>query len=81
MREAFAESVLELFVELTDFYEVRTSFYLTGGTALSGFYLGHRVSYDMDMFTRKDLLQLEMGGNCSDAQKPFWSKVDGKGRA
>ena len=61
IRETFAESVLELFVELTDFYEVRDLFYLTGGTALSGFHLGHRVSYDIDMFTWKDLLQLEMG--------------------
>jgi len=26
-------------------------FYLTGGTALSEFYLGHRLSYDLDFFT------------------------------
>lgn len=27
------------------------SFYLTGGTALAEFYLGHRRSYDLDLFT------------------------------
>jgi hypothetical protein len=26
-------------------------FYLTGGTALSEFYLGHRLSFDLDLFT------------------------------
>lgn len=31
--------------------EIQTSFYLTGGTALSAFYLGHRLSEDMDFFT------------------------------
>ncbi len=28
-------------------------FYLTGGTALSEFYLQHRLSYDIDLFTEK----------------------------
>lgn len=32
-------------------------FYLTGGTALSEFYFGHRLSYDLDIFTvEKDLV-------------------------
>jgi len=31
--------------------EIHTNFYLTGGTALSAFYLGHRLSEDMDFFT------------------------------
>lgn len=26
-------------------------FYLTGGTGLAEFYLGHRVSFDLDLFT------------------------------
>ena len=30
-------------------------FYLTGGTALSGYYLQHRVSDDLDFFTENDL--------------------------
>ena len=33
------------------------NFYLTGGTALAEFYLGHRRSYDLDFFTsEKDLI-------------------------
>lgn len=31
--------------------EIQTNFYLIGGTALSAFYLGHRLSEDMDFFT------------------------------
>lgn len=39
--------------ELPDF----ENFYLTGGTALAEFYLGHRKSYDLDIFTKeKDLI-------------------------
>ena len=34
-----------------------THFYLTGGTALAEFYLGHRYSFDLDLFTAEpDLL-------------------------
>jgi predicted nucleotidyltransferase component of viral defense system len=34
-----------------------THFYLTGGTALAEFYLGHRYSFDLDLFTGEpDLL-------------------------
>lgn len=29
----------------------QTRFYLTGGTALTEFYLGHRLSFDLDLFT------------------------------
>ena len=32
----------------------RENFYLTGGTALSAFYLGHRLSDDLDFFTHAD---------------------------
>ena len=31
--------------------EIQTNFYLSGGTALSAFYLGHRLSEDLDFFT------------------------------
>ena len=34
---------------------VKDAFFLTGGTALSVFYLGHRVSDDIDLFTREPL--------------------------
>jgi len=33
-------------------------FYLTGGTALAEFYLGHRLSFDLDLFTSEDELVL-----------------------
>ncbi|HLC94104.1 MAG TPA: nucleotidyl transferase AbiEii/AbiGii toxin family protein [Patescibacteria group bacterium] len=33
--------------------QITRSFYLTGGTALSEFYLHHRISYDIDLFTEK----------------------------
>ena len=41
---------LEIFATLPDQYQ----FYLTGGTALSEYYLGHRLSYDLDIFTGTD---------------------------
>jgi hypothetical protein len=33
-------------------------FYLSGGTALAEFYLGHRLSFDLDLFTAQDDLIL-----------------------
>lgn len=36
---------------LFDIEEIRTHFYLTGGTALSAYYLNHRYSDDLDLFT------------------------------
>jgi hypothetical protein len=44
---------LELFAGLSD----QDQFYLTGGTALAEYYLGHRLSYDLDLFTsQSDLI-------------------------
>ncbi|MBI4547317.1 MAG: nucleotidyl transferase AbiEii/AbiGii toxin family protein [Ignavibacteriae bacterium] len=41
------------FSKLTD----ASQFYLTGGTALAEFYLGHRKSFDLDLFTaQKELI-------------------------
>jgi hypothetical protein len=37
---------------LEAFFEQNQSFYLTGGSALGIFYLGHRLSYDLDLFTQ-----------------------------
>lgn len=42
------ERVLEIFFAVP---ELKEHFYLTGGTALSAFYLEHRLSDDLDMFT------------------------------
>ena len=39
--------VINALKDITDF----SYFYLTGGTALSEFYFGHRKSYDLDIFT------------------------------
>jgi predicted nucleotidyltransferase component of viral defense system len=41
------KKILNLFSELPD----REAFYLTGGTALSAFFLKHRKSHDLDFFT------------------------------
>ena len=38
---------LHFFASLPD----QKQFYLTGGTALAEYYLGHRLSYDLDLFT------------------------------
>jgi predicted nucleotidyltransferase component of viral defense system len=42
------ESVLNALYKIED---VRRNFYLTGGTALSAYYLQHRYSDDLDLFT------------------------------
>jgi hypothetical protein len=41
----------EILIELFCLPEVQNNFFLTGGTALSVFYLFHRVSNDIDLFT------------------------------
>ena len=41
------KAFIKLFVDLPD----QEFFYLTGGTALAEYYLGHRISYDLDLFT------------------------------
>jgi predicted nucleotidyltransferase component of viral defense system len=43
----YQKSFLRLFSNLPD----QERFYLTGGTALAEYYLGHRLSYDLDLFT------------------------------
>jgi nucleotidyltransferase AbiEii toxin of type IV toxin-antitoxin system len=43
----FQRKILKAFAEI----EESKAFYLTGGTALSVFYLGHRLSDDFDLFT------------------------------
>lgn len=55
------QTVLEQFFA----YDVGQHFFLTGGTALAGFYLGHRLSDDLDLFTLEDRtfegLEAELG--------------------
>jgi hypothetical protein len=43
----FQKTFLHLFASLPD----QERFYLTGGTALAAYYLGHRLSFDLDLFT------------------------------
>ena len=45
----FQKAFLQLFASLPD----QENFYLTGGTALAEYYLGHRLSFDLDLFTRE----------------------------
>ncbi|MBC7319735.1 nucleotidyl transferase AbiEii/AbiGii toxin family protein [bacterium] len=48
------KNILHYFSKLKD----SKYFYLTGGTALAEFYLGHRKSYDLDLFTSEKSLIL-----------------------
>jgi len=48
------EAFLRLFARIPD----QEQFYLTGGTALAEFYMGHRISYDLDLFTTVEPLIL-----------------------
>ena len=48
----FQKKVLKVFTEI----EESKAFYLTGGTALSAFYLAHRLSEDFDLFTWEEPL-------------------------
>jgi hypothetical protein len=41
---------------LEAFFRRSPAFYLTGGAALAGFYLGHRRTEDLDLFTTEDAL-------------------------
>ena len=47
---------------LKDFFasSLGKQFFLTGGTALSAFYLGHRQSKDLDLFTLEEFDSLEL---------------------
>jgi predicted nucleotidyltransferase component of viral defense system len=39
------------------FFRTENQFFLTGGGALAGFYLGHRDTHDLDLFTLSDTLE------------------------
>lgn len=53
----FQENLLKLFADLPE----SNYFYLTGGTALAAFYLGHRLSEDFDFFTAEERLVQNQG--------------------
>jgi hypothetical protein len=43
----FQKSFMALFAKMPD----QDQFFLTGATALTEYYLGHRLSFDLDFFT------------------------------
>jgi predicted nucleotidyltransferase component of viral defense system len=47
-------------------------FYLTGGTALSEFYLAHRRSYDIDLFTTEKDFVIQFSHTFEEAMKKFF---------
>jgi predicted nucleotidyltransferase component of viral defense system len=42
---------------LREFFKCESSFFLTGGAALAGFYLGHRKTEDLDFFTLENEIE------------------------
>jgi predicted nucleotidyltransferase component of viral defense system len=56
----------EVLTQLITYPDIEKKFFLTGGTALSVFYLHHRLSDDLDLFT-KDFSSL--------AEVSFWIKT------
>lgn len=42
---------------LREFFKRKNRFYLTGGAALAGFYLGHRETNDLDLFTLENEIE------------------------
>lgn len=42
---------------LEKFFEMESRFFLTGGAALSGFYLKHRETHDLDLFSIEDVME------------------------
>ena len=42
---------------LHEFFSKENHFFLTGGAALAGFYLGHRETHDLDLFTLIDAME------------------------
>lgn len=62
---AFQKTFLQLFASLPD----QEHFYLTGGTALAEYYLGHRLSYDLDLFTSESDLIVPFSYRMEQAAK------------
>ena len=52
------------------------AFYLTGGSALAEFYLGHRLSQDMDLFTQDREAWLTIENDIKAAAEQIGATVD-----
>lgn len=59
-------SFLSAFSQIKD----QTQFYLTGGTALAEYYLGHRISLDLDFFTSVEDLILPVSYQLEKLSSP-----------
>lgn len=63
--------------------ELTRWYYLTGGTALSEFYLHHRLSEDIDFFTRNQVIQPRVDAFLQDIEKEagivrrVWKQISG----
>ncbi|MBI3342788.1 nucleotidyl transferase AbiEii/AbiGii toxin family protein [Candidatus Gottesmanbacteria bacterium] len=63
--------------------ELTRWYYLTGGTALSEFYLHHRLSEDIDFFTRNQVIQPKVDAFLQDIEKEagivrrVWKQISG----
>lgn len=60
--EILTNTQISLLKEFGENEFIAEKFYLTGGTALAGFYLGHRYSEDIDFFSENefDILQIDV---------------------
>lgn len=72
-----SDSQRKILLGLLDNRTVQDVFFLTGGTALAVFYLGHRISDDIDLFSTESIAMPEVdfwiktrwGARCSVLQK------------
>lgn len=62
IKSILGEAQIALLKEIGQSDFIAQNFYLTGGTALAGFYLHHRYSEDLDFFSEKefDIVQLDV---------------------
>jgi len=63
------KGILNIFLNIAD----SKMFYLTGGTALAEFYLAHRKSFDLDIFTTEKELVLPFSYTFEEEIKKFFS--------
>lgn len=61
--------------KLADNNVLTRDYYLTGGTALSEFYLHHRLSEDLDFFTEKDIDETAIAVWVRNAARDLHAKV------
>jgi len=61
----------DLLVRFCQVVPLAEKFFLTGGTALGVFYLHHRVSKDLDLFTTEEIDLVEYAKVLRDVVKPL----------